>query len=117
MPAPDIKTAIPKRRFKLGDFTLVFLGEIETTDAESYQYILAMVKDGEQAPSVFVVAEQARGEDKKQGSHRMRVLGPNTDQLIGVSDRWSNLDNFIEDSIAGAKQMFGLSDEEAFPIS
>lgn len=117
MPAPDIKTAIPKKRYKLGEFTLVFLGEIETTDSLPYQYIMALVKDGEEEPSVFVTSEKIRGEEKKRGSHRMRVLGPDTDQVIGISDRWANLDNFIEDGIAGAKKMFGLGDEEAYPIT
>ena len=55
MEAPKIQTAIPQRRYQFGEYTGVVLGEIESSDAVKYQYILALVREGE---SISIDAER-----------------------------------------------------------
>ena len=47
MEAPKIQTAIPQRRYQLGEYSGVVLGEIESSDGVKYRYILALVREGE----------------------------------------------------------------------
>ena len=44
---PTIATAIPKRRFQIGDYSASLLGEVESNDRRHYRYILALVPTGE----------------------------------------------------------------------
>ena len=87
MDAPRIRTAIPKRRYQLGSFTCVVLGEIESNDNIDYRYILAMVEQGSQQPSFYVTAERNTG--GKGGTFRLRIVAPWGEELIGSSDESS----------------------------
>ena len=60
MERPKIQVAIPQRRYQLGSYQAVVLGEIESGDERRYQYILALVKQDETQPGFYVTAEKNR---------------------------------------------------------
>lgn len=115
MSLPKIQTAIPKRRYKLGEFTLTYLGDIVAEDATPYRYILAMIKDGESEPQTYVTLERA-GREHPPGACLMRVLSGTAEQVIGVSDRWAAFDAFVADSLLGIREMYELGDEEPYQL-
>jgi hypothetical protein len=110
MKVPGIKTAIPQRRYKLGAFSVVVLGDIESDDGVDYRYVFATVQDGETAPGFYVLSVRSPG---RSGDFALRVLGPDLDQELDVSGRWRDLDAFCDQAIALAQQVLGLADEQA----
>lgn len=107
MNAPHINTAIPKRRYQLGDFGITILGDIESGDDNDYQYVFAMVQDGKSDPSLFVVAIRQAGGDE----YTLRVIAPNMERDLDSSPAWRDLDHFCEQGISVAQQILGLKDE------
>lgn len=110
MSMPQIGTAIPKRRYQLGEFTAVVLGDVESRDGEEYRYVMALVPEGQRQPIFYVSA--VRNRIDKEGSHRLRVASAQMTQDMGAADGWSNLDNFCGDALQVARQALGLMDEQ-----
>ena len=110
MTMPKIGTAIPKRRYQLGEFTAIVLGEVESRDGEEYRYVMALVAEGQQQPIFYVSAVRNRSGD--EGSHRLRAASAQLTRDMGASDGWANLDNFCEEAMQVARQALGLMDEQ-----
>lgn len=113
---PDIKTAIPKRRYQLGQFSVVILGDIETNDANDYRYVLAVVHEGNPEPGMYLTCEPAPGEVQDKGKWVMRLIMRDGAQLFAANDNWSDLDAFATDGIATVQQLLKLTDEEPFQL-
>lgn len=111
MKTPNIKTAIPKRRYVIGEFSTVLLGDIETSDPNRYQFIFAAVREGDEQPLMYVVSERAPRAQRDQGSHRIRVLTGNAEKEFGVSDRWGEEDAFAEQALDIVRKTLLLTDE------
>lgn len=111
MKAPNIKTAIPKRRYVIGEFSTVLLGDIESNDPNRYRYVFAAVRSGEQQPLMYVICEQAPRAQRDQGSHKLRVLTGNADTELGVSDRWRDEEAFAEEALDIVRKTLVLTDE------
>jgi hypothetical protein len=109
MPLPVIRTAIPKRRYQVGPYQAVVLGEIESPDAARYHYLLALVRPGETKPDFFVSCEKNPRSRVAEGSHRLRVLSATHDEERGSSDAYANVDAFAEAALAEAAQVLGLA--------
>jgi len=109
MKAPGIRTAIPQRRYKLGDFSIVVLGDIESDDGVDYRYVFATVQDGAQEPQFYVLSIRSPG---ATGDFALRVLSPELDRELDVSGRWRDLDLFCDQAIALAQQVLSLGDEQ-----
>jgi hypothetical protein len=112
MEVPKIQTAIPQRRYQFGEYSGVVLGEIESTDAVKYRYILALVRAGESRPGFYVTAEKNPRGRAHEGSHRLRVVTQGLDEEIESSNRWENLDDFCAEAFVVAAKVLGLSDEQ-----
>ncbi len=110
MTIPKIGTAIPKRRYQLGEFTAVVLGEVESKDGEDYRYVMALVPEGMHEPIFFV--SSVRNRSGNEGSHRLRAASEQLTRDMGASDGWSNLDNFCDEALQVARQALGLMDEQ-----
>jgi len=110
MNAPQFSTAIPKRRYQMGDFSIVVLGDVESTDGSDYRYIFAMVQDGSKEPSFYVTAVHQPGPD---GDYVLKIVAPNMERDLDHSDAWRDLDIFTEQAISLAQQVMGLKDEAA----
>lgn len=108
MSAPQINTAIPKRRYQLGDYSITVLGEVETPDEVDYRYIFAMVQDGKSDPDFYVLSIR-QGADE----YLLKVVAPNMEKDLDVSAAWKDLDIFCEQAISLAQQVMGLKDEAA----
>jgi hypothetical protein len=112
MDAPKIKTALPQRRYQLGEFTAVILGDIESADGIGYRYILAMVREGDASPCLYVTLEKNRRSEAAQGSHRMRMVAHNYNEVLGSSDRWSDLEIFVREALTLSSKVLQLGDEQ-----
>lgn len=108
---PQIQTAIPQHRYRFGEFDIVVLGEIKSPDAADYRYILAVVKDGMAEPLLYITSERKPPHEQSEGAYVMRVITAHSAQLVGVSNRWGDLDCFTEDALEGVRQLFNLTDE------
>ena len=109
MPIPVIHTAIPRRRYQVGPFQAVLLGEVESPDAARYQFILALVRPGETKPNVFVTAEKNPRSRAAEGSHRMRFISDQVEEECGASDAYAQPDAFAEAALAEAARRLGLT--------
>ena len=107
MNAPHINTAIPKRRYQLGDFGITVLGDVESGDGNDYQYVFAMLQDGKSDPSLYVVAIKVAGSE----DYTLRLIAPNMERDLDTSPAWRDLDHFCEQGISIAQQIVGLKDE------
>lgn len=115
MDKPEIKTAIPKRRYRLGEFSLVVLGEIDSTDDVDYIYILAVVREGDAEPGLYITA-QDDPQQPTQNTLSMRVIMRDGSEVIGTSDRWNDLDLFVTDALDAVITTLDLQDEEPFRL-
>lgn len=117
MNAPRINTAIPQRRYQFGEYQGVVLGDIESADDIKYQYILALVREGESRPSFYVTAEKNPRRRAHEGSHRLRVITNGLDEEIGCSNVWTDIEAFCAEAFTVAAKVLGLGDEQPLPLS
>ena len=111
MDAPDIQTAVPVRRYAVGDYTGVLLHEITSRDAARYHFILAFVAFGESSPLLYITAEEATGESGRPATV-VRVIAEGGARVLGPNERWCELDAFADDALQMACKVLGLEGEE-----
>jgi hypothetical protein len=114
MNRPGIRTAIPKHRYRLGEFTVTVLGEIESSDGVSYRYIMAVIHGQDPQPGMYITAEQPAGTTGKQLD--MRLIMPDGEELIGRDALWWQLDAFTRDGIGIVSRVLNLSDETPWEL-
>ncbi|PQJ96503.1 hypothetical protein [Chromatium okenii] len=105
---PLIKTAIPKRRYQIGNYTAALLGEIDSGDHQSYRYILAWVPTGQRDPVLYVCAEHTPPNERADGAYRLRVVNENMTEVLDTGDGWGDLETFAEQALNLGMQMLGL---------
>jgi hypothetical protein len=110
---PQIRTAIPKRRYQVGRFMATLLGEIESGDDRNFRYILAYVRQGSQEPELYVGAEHTPPPERAEGAYRLRVIGEILSDVIDTDDRWGDLETFAEQALKLGAQALGLQRETA----
>lgn len=113
MKAPGIKTAIPQRRYQLGAFSIVVLGDIESDDGVDYRYVCAVVQEGGQEPSLYVLSLRM---PDGPANYMLKILSPTLERELDVSGRWRDLDAFCEQGIALVQQVLDLTDEQAYRL-
>jgi len=114
---PVIRTAIPKRRYQVGEYGVTLLGEVDSGDGVDYEYLLAFVREGEQAPTLFVCAERNPPGERAEGSHRLRVVNSAMSEVLDHSDSWRNADAFAEEGLRIGIQLLGLGSEMPYRLS
>ncbi len=107
---PGFDTAVPVRRYQVGEYQAVILGDIESTDGREYRYIMAMIVDGSHEPKLYLALERNRDRNE-EGRWLMRVMGHRLDESLGASDQWENIDQFTASAMNVAMKVLGLSDE------
>ena len=121
MHKPKISSAIPKQRYRLGAYTIVVLGEIESADQVEYEHMLAAVQDGHSEPEVYITCE--RFTDGQEGvQHAVRVFATQlgareSGRIIDRSSKWSSQDAFVAFALSGFQQMLQLHDEQPVPLT
>jgi hypothetical protein len=111
---PGIGTAIPRRRYKLGEFTLIVLGDIESKDGLDYQYIMAVIRGEDPEPGIYITAE--RGREVGQPEFSMRFIMRDGSEVIGSSSQWSDLDAFVDEATGIVTRVLSLSDETPYRL-
>ena len=112
MALPVIKTALPQRRYQFGEFLLIVLGEIESGDNIPYHFLLGIIPDGANVPELFVSAEKCSRSQTQEGAYQMRIIADKMSQTLNQSDRWGNLDDFVDDALTVVTKLLNLVDEK-----
>ncbi|KAA6186981.1 hypothetical protein F2Q65_03580 [Thiohalocapsa marina] len=112
---PDIKTAIPRRRYQIGDFSATVLGDIDSGGGRAYRFILAMVALGDAQPSLYVCCEPnpSGGVD---GRYAVRVVNDSMSEVVDSADHWGDLDTFAEMAVDLARQVLGMKNEQTIRL-
>ncbi|EIC21056.1 hypothetical protein [Thiorhodovibrio frisius] len=112
---PTIKTAIPKGRYQIGDYSATLLSEIESPDARTYRYILAFVPDGQREPRLYVCSESAADPAEPRLCH-LRVVSETLSEVVDSDARWADADVFAEQALELGIQALGLSKQQAVKL-
>ncbi len=112
MQAPKIVTAIPKRRYRLGEFSVTILADIDSSDDAQYRYILAVVRDGESQPGLYLTLEKSAQNEVRESSDDMRLIMQDGSQTIGSSDAWKDIESFTAQALRHVRTVLDLEDEE-----
>jgi hypothetical protein len=110
---PGFKTAIPRRRYKLGEFSIVVLGEIESSDGIDYQYILAVVQGQDPEPGLYITAEKVAA---PAGEYSMRIVMKDGAEVIDSSAEWGRLDPFVDEALGIVSKVLNLGDETPYRL-
>jgi hypothetical protein len=110
---PVIRTAVPQRRYQLSDFSIVVLGEIDSGDGLDYRYLLAVVREGDSQPGLYLTAEPSGMQRSEEGWYTMRLIMHGGCEVVGTSTRWGDLDVFAQEALDAVRKVLGLSAEEA----
>lgn len=113
---PNIKTAVPKKRFRFGEFNVVILGEIETGDANEYLFIAAILRETDPEPGIYLTAEKSPPSEVQKGRYGMRLIMKDGSQWVRNSDDWRDLQAFSDDALDVTRSVLNLGDEEPFPL-
>lgn len=116
MAFPRILTAIPQQRYRYGDFGVTILGDVESGDDRAYRYVAAFVREGENQPQLFVVAETLPPGRREQGSHALRVINTAMDEVLDVDERWARMSDFVAQALQTGAQMLGLEQEQPYQV-
>ena len=108
---PVIHTAIPQRRYRVGEFDVSLLGDIESGDGIDYRYILAFVEEGKGKPGFFVCSERNPPGERSEGSHRLRMINEVFSDVISSDDAWKDMDRFAEEGLQIGIKALSLKDE------
>ncbi|MCU0934588.1 MAG: hypothetical protein MUF66_00645 [Gammaproteobacteria bacterium] len=111
MNAPEIETAVPARRYQIGDYSAVLLHEISSPGPVRYHFILALVPFGSSTPVLYVTAEQADGQPGEDDTV-VRVVAETGERTFGPEQRWRDLEGFAADALEMARRVLGLGGEE-----
>jgi len=112
---PTIATAIPLRRYRLGEFTLIVLGDIESKDGVDYRYIMAVIRGQEPEPGIYITAERPAAGGSSQLN--MRFIMRDGSKVLGSSEQWGELDVFIGEATGIVTRVLNLGDETVYPIA
>jgi hypothetical protein len=112
MTAPHIKTAIPLQRHQIGSFVATVLGEIESDDPIDYRFIMAIVEDGKQQPSLYVTSERNPEAAGKEEGYRLRVVMGEQEKFLNPSDEWGDIDKFSLAGMGIVAKLMRLEDEQ-----
>jgi hypothetical protein len=112
---PKIDTAIPQRRYTLGAYTVVILGEVQSSDGKDYRYVAAVVREGDPEPGLYLTAERSTGQ-RPADPYDMRVTMHDGSQVIGTSNRWAGVEEFSTDALGLIASILDLQDEQPYRL-
>jgi len=111
MPKPHIITALPLQRHQIGSFVATVLGDIQSDDPVQYRYIMAIVEEGKDKPSLYVMSER-NSESAEEGQYRLRVVMGGQEKLLNPSDEWGDVDKFSLAGMGIIAKLMRLEDEQ-----
>ena len=108
---PVIRTAIPQRRYRVGEYDVTLLAEVDSGDGVDYQFIMAFVEEGSPGPSFYVCSERNPPGERGTGSHRLRIVTEVMSDVLGSDNAWRNIDAFSEEALRIGIKALSLTDE------
>ncbi|MFN2309232.1 MAG: hypothetical protein ABR553_05785 [Gammaproteobacteria bacterium] len=108
---PNILRAIPLRRYTFGEFTVVVLGDIESPDAQDYRYILAVVREGDPEPGIYLTCEAKPG-----GQQQVHLVMRDGSEMVAEDPGYADIEVFCTAGLAMLQQLLNLSDEEPYRL-
>ncbi len=115
MAFPTIQSAIPKKRYQFGEFAVTLLTDINSSDATSYLYAAAVLREGALKPEVYITCESTTSNN--ENTYRIRVLSEQDEHIISQDKQWRHEQKFCDYALQGIQQMFELTDETPILIS
>lgn len=112
---PKISAAMPKRRYRIGQYSATLLADIDSADARAYRYILAFVPEGQREPRLYVCSESAMATDQPQRCH-LRVISETLSDVVDSDPRWADAEQFAEQALRLGAQALGLSQLEVVAL-
>lgn len=112
MTTPHIKTAVPKRRYEIDNFSVVVLGEVESNDPVNYKYVMAFVDVSEKDPLLYVTSEENPPNQREHGRYRVRVLYADEERDMGSDEFPGDLEQFTDYGLQLASRLLQLTEEE-----
>lgn len=113
---PKIDTAIPQRRYQLGAFIVVVLGEIQSGDGKDYRYVAAVMREGDPEPGLYLSAERPAGQRPADPAYDMRIIMQDGTQVVGKSDRWTDIEEFSAEALGLITRILDLQDEQPYRL-
>src|SRR5438105_5876412 len=105
---PRIKSANPRNQFKLGAYSAVLLGDIESVGSVEYKFIV-IVYDESKKPCYFVASEvNDMAEKFGGGSHFLGLFDGNGHANCGTSDDWADESKFTEEALRIIRKKFQI---------
>ena len=111
MPVPHIKTAIPLQRHQIGSYVATVLGDINSDDPVDYRFIMAIVENGKQEPTLYVTSEYNTDSSTSEERYRLRVIMGNEEKLLNPSDELGDVDKFSLAGMGIIAKLMRLEDE------
>ncbi|GAB6041710.1 hypothetical protein [Endothiovibrio diazotrophicus] len=111
MQGPKITTAIPRKRYELGPYGVVVLGEVESPDPITYLHILALVPEGASDPHVYVTCERTAG-----GDTRFRVIAEGVDQVLPLAEACGSVEDFAKTALRVIQEAMGMTEVTPVPV-
>ncbi len=115
MAFPTIQSAIPKRRYKFGEYVVTLLADIECLDGNDYLYIAAVLRDGSIQPEVYITCELIMVDNNHD--YLVKVLSKDSEHIISQDSQWKHEQKFSDYALQGIQQMFELTDETPVLLS
>lgn len=116
MNKPAIKTAIPKHRYQLGAFTVTVLGEIETSDPTPYQFVAAVMRDGDPEPGMYLTVERPANAVEGKTALPLKLVMRDGSQSVKESERWWDVEVFTADALDYVRTILDMQDEEPYRL-
>ncbi|AGA92041.1 hypothetical protein Thimo_3371 [Thioflavicoccus mobilis 8321] len=108
---PVITTAIPRRRYQIGEFAATLLADIESGDTRRFRYIVAFVPLGQGEPTLYVCAEEGTA-DEAGGCCQLVLVNEVMTERLDADARWGDQEAFAEQAIRLGVQVLGLQQEQ-----
>jgi len=116
MDKPGIVTAIPRRRYRLGDFTLVILDDIESDDGIEYRFIMAVILENDPEPGIYITAEYRPAANAGAGDYTMRIVMRDGSEVLGSSNAWKDIEDFTGAGLDVVGRVLQLTDEVPYRL-
>lgn len=113
MQIPKFATAIPQRRYKIGEFHAVILADVESQDGVDYVWVFALVREGESEPLLYITLEKVNGDDSP---YQMTVRLEDQAKTYPAGEEMRDVNNFTAVSIDAVVKLFKLEDEEPYRL-
>jgi hypothetical protein len=113
MAQPHFKTAIPVRRYRIGNYAATLLSNCETTDSEiEYAHALVIYQlmgESQTARPALVISSETNPDARNQGYYFLCSLAQEHHNY-GASPDWADLHKFEKAALQLAAQMLETSE-------